>query len=30
MKTNEYLSNLKIPDVRDPQTKERIKPDIFN
>lgn len=30
MKTNKYLSNLNIPDVRDPQTKERIKPDIFN
>lgn len=30
MKTNKYLSNLKIPDVRDPQTKEKIKPDIFN
>lgn len=30
MKTNKYLSSLNIPDVRDPQVKEKIKPDIFN
>lgn len=30
MKSNKYLSDLNIPDVRDPKVKERIKPDIFN